>query len=322
MKENKKNESLSAFEAEKIRSKYTLLIENVIEANMRFPEELKDCVLSSSMIQKIMYEFKFHFLILEFGLCLTDFPEDFQNACIALHEEFQKDFPYASVVDTSKKNSCIITNYRSPLHFIYFMAEYDKPREIIKEVTANLIEKHQLSPVLQKYKVIAENAFVEQEYRIILMFYVRKFNSYPCILMSKPIPKPISEEGLRKLEECYEEIASMYEWGNEVDYSLIQQGFFDLSEAIPELIEGLEYSLILNNSRYQKLIFSDEIEMPEVKNYYEVMSCSQELIDHGKRMRRLINKFPVSDIEPDTESEPNSNDFKNIFDDDNDELPF
>lgn len=322
MNENEKNEGLNAFEAEKIRSKYTLLIQNVIEANLRFPEELKDCVLSSSMIQKIMYEFEFHFLILEFGLCLTDFPEDFQNACITLHEEFQKDFPYASVVDTSRSNGHIITNYRSPLHFIYFMAEYDKPREIIKEITANLIEKYQLTSIVQKYKVIANNAFVEQEYRIVLMFYVRKFNSFPCILMSNPLPKPLSEESLRKLEECYAEIAHMYEWGNEVDYSLIQQGFFDLSEAIPELIEGLEYSLILNNSRYQKLIFSDEIDMPEVKNYYDVMPCSQELIDHGKRMRRLINKFPVSDIEPDTESEPNSNDFKKMFEDDDDELPF
>lgn len=174
MNENKKNEGLSAFEAEKIRSKYAELIQNVIEANLKFPEELKDCVLSSSMIEKIMFEFEYHFLILEFGLCLTDFPEDFQNACIALHEEFQKDFPYASVVDASKKNTCIITNYRSPLHFIYFMAEYDEQREIIKGVTNKLIEKYQLSPILQKYKVIAKNAFFEQEYRVVLMFLYQK----------------------------------------------------------------------------------------------------------------------------------------------------
>jgi hypothetical protein len=320
MKKNEKNEGISAFEAKKIRAKYTELIQNVIEANLRFPDEIKDCLLSSSMIEKIMFEFEYHFLILEFGLCLTDFPADFQKACIELHDEFQKDFPYASVVDTSKKNSYIITNYRSPLHFIYFMAEYDEPREIMKEVTNNLIEKYQLTPVLQKYKVIAKNVFVEQECRIVLIFYVRKFNSYPCILMSKHIPKPISEEGLRKLEECYEEIAFEFEWGNEVDHSLIQEGFFDLSEAFPELIERLEYSLIVNNSRYKKLVFSDEIEMPEVKNYYDVMPCSQELIDHGKKMRSIIGKFPAPDVEAEYENGPASEYNKNIFDDD--ELPF
>ncbi len=320
MKKNEKNEGLSAFETEKIRSKYTLLIQNVIEANLRFPDEIKECVLSSSMIEKIMFEFEYHFLILEFGLCLTDFPADFQKACIELHEEFQKDFPFASVVDASRSNDHIITNYRSPLHFIYFMAEYDEPRQIIREVTNNLIEKYQLIPVLQKYKVISKNAFAEQEYRIVLMFYVRKFNSYPCILMSKPIPKPISEEGLRKLEEFYEEIAFDFEWGNEVDHSLIQEGFFDLSEAVPELLERLEYSLIINNSRYQKLIFGDEIEMPEVKNYYEMMPSSQELLDHGKRMRRLINKFPEPTVETDSEVKSTEADTKHVVDDD--ELPF
>ena len=95
MNENEKNEGLSAFEAKKIRSKYTQLIQNVIEANLGFPDEIKDCVLSSSMIEKIMFEFEYHFLILEFGLSLTDFPADFQKACIELHEEFQKDFPFA-----------------------------------------------------------------------------------------------------------------------------------------------------------------------------------------------------------------------------------
>lgn len=322
MKKNEKNEGISAFEVEKIRAKYTELIQNVIEANLRIPDEIKDCVLSSSMIEKIMFEFEYHFLILEFGLCLTDFPSDFQKACIELHEEFQKDFSYASVVDASRSNDHIITNYRSPLHFIYFMAEYDEPRQIIREVTNNLIEKYQLTPVLQKYKVIGKNAFVEQECRIVLMFYVRKFNSYPCILMSKPIPKPISEEGLRKLEECYEEIALEFEWGNEVDHSLIQEGFFDLSGAVPELLEGLEYSLIINNSRFQKVIFSDEIEMPEVKNYYKVMSCSQELIDHGKRMRRIINKFPKSDVETEPKTESTSPDTKDIFEEDDDDMPF
>ena len=322
MKEKTKNEGLSAFEAEKIRSKYTLLIENVIEVNMRFPEELKDCVLSTSMIEKIMFEFEFHFLILEFGLCLNDFPEDFQKACIELHDEFQKDFPYASVVDTSKSNAYIITNYRSPFHFIYFMAEYDEPREIIKEVTTNLIEKYQLTPVLQKYKVIAKNAFFEQEYRIVLMFYIRKFNSYPCIVMSRPIPKPVSEEGLRTLEECYEEIVYVNEWGNEAEYERLVDGWVELSDIIPELPEGLRYSLILNNSRYKKLIFSDEIEMPELKNYYDIMPYSQELIDHDKRMGRLMRKFSNSFVKTVPETEPISPETKNIFDDDNDELPF
>lgn len=319
MKDKEKKEGLSAFEAEKIRSKYTNLIQDVIVANLNFPDEIKDCVLSSSMIEKIMFEFEYNFLILEFGLCLTDFPEDFQKACVALHEEFQNDFPYASVVDASRSNDHIITNYRSPLHFIYFMAEYDQPRELIKEVTANLIEKYQLIPVVQKYKVIAKNAFVEQEYRIVLMFYVRNFNSYPCILMSRPIPKPISEEGLSKLEECYEEIALEFEWGNEVDHSLVQEGFFDLSGAIQELPERLEYSLIVNNSRYIKLIFSDEIEMPKVKNYYDLMSYPQELIDHGQRMRRIIGKFPASDVEVEKETEPDSEFNKSI---DDDEFPF
>lgn len=322
MKEQTKNEGLSSFEAEKIRSKYTLLIENVVEANMRFPEELKDCVLSSSMIEKIMFEFEYHFLILEFGLCLTDFPEDFQNACIALHEEFQKDFPYASVVDTSKKNSCIITNYRSPLHFIYFMAEYDEPREIIKEVTNKLIEKYQLTPVLQKYKVIAKNAFFEQEYRIVLMFYIRKFNSYPCIVMSRPIPEPISKEGLRKLEECYEEIVYVNEWGNEAEYERLVDGWVELSDVIPELPEALKYSLILNNARYKKLILSHEIEMPKVKNYYDLMPCSQELIDHDMRMGRIMRKFSSSFVKTNLIDETTSQDTKKIFDDYNDELPF
>lgn len=322
MNENEKNEGLIAFEAEKIRSKYTLLIQNVIEANLRFPEELKDCVLSSSMIQKIMYEFEFHFLILEFGLCLTDFPEDFQNACITLHEEFQKDFPYASVVDTSKSNADIITNYRSPLHFIYFMAEYDEPREIIKEVTNKLIEKYELIPVLQKYKVIAKNAFFEQEYRIVLMFYIRKFNSYPCIVMSRPIPKPISKEGLRKLEECYEEIVCVNEWGNEAEYERLADGWVELSDVIPELPEDLKYSLVLNNARYKKLVFSDEIEMPELKNYYDVMPCSQELIDHDIRMGRLMRKFSNSIVKTKPETELTSPDTKDIFEGDDDDMPF
>ncbi|MBA4135372.1 MAG: hypothetical protein C0525_11660, partial [Flavobacterium sp.] len=71
MKNKEKNEGLSAFEAEKIRSKYTNLIQDVIVANLNFPDEIKDCVLSSSMIEKIMFEFEYNFLILEFGLCLT-----------------------------------------------------------------------------------------------------------------------------------------------------------------------------------------------------------------------------------------------------------
>jgi hypothetical protein len=321
MKDKEKNEGLSAFEAEKIRSKYTNLIQDVIVANINFPDEIKDCVLSSSMIEKIMFEFEYNFLILEFGLCLNDFPEEFQKACIALHEEFHKDFPYASVVDTSKKNSYIITNYRSPLHFIYFMAEYDQPREIIKEVTNKLIEKYQLTPVLQRYKVIAKNTFFEQEYRVVLMFYIRKFNSYPCILMSRPIPKPISEEGLRKLEDCYEEIVYVNEWGNEVEYERLVDGWVELSDIVPELTEGLRYGLILNNNRYKKLVFSDEIQMPELKNYYDVMPYSQELIDHDKRMRRLMNKFSDSFVKTEPISEPKKLIDLDLLDDD-DELPF
>jgi hypothetical protein len=267
-----------------------------------------------------MFEFEYNFLILEFGLCLTDFPEDFQKACIALHEEFQKDFPYASIVDTTKKNSYIITNYRSPLHFIYFMAEYDQPREIIKEVTNKLIEKYQLTPVLQRYKVIAKNTFFEQEYRVVLMFYIRKFNSYPCILMSRPIPKPISEEGLRKLEECYEEIVYVNEWGNEVEYERLVDGWVELSDIVPELTEGLRYGLILNNNRYKKLVFSDEIQMPELKNYYDVMPYSQELIDHDKRMRRLMNKLSDSFVKTEPISESKKLIDLDLLDDD--ELPF
>ncbi len=322
MKKNEKNDGLSAFETEKIRSKYTLLIQNVIEANLRFPEELKDCVLSSSMIEKIMFEFEYHFLILEFGLCFTDFPEDFQNACVELHEEFQKDFPYASVVDDSKKTDTIMTNNRSPLHFIYFMAEYDEPREIIRDVTKKLIEEFQLIPVLQKYKVIAENAFVEQKPRIVLKFYVRKFNSYPCILMSRPLPKFKSREELRKLEKSYEEIAYVYEWGNEVDYDQIADGYFYLSGVVPELEEGLKYSLIVSIGRYGKLVTSDEIEMPEVKNYYDLMPFSQELIDHCIRMRKIMSKFPINEIEPEIETESNTPNSIDIFEEDDDDRPF
>lgn len=322
MKEQTNNGGLTASEKEKIRAKYAELIEKVIEANLRFPEELKDCMLSSSMIEKIMFEFEYHFLILEFGLCFTDFPEDFQNACIELHEEFQKDFPYASVVDDSKPNNYITTNYRAPLDFIYFMAEYDEPREIIRDVTKKLIEEFQLTPVLQKYKVIAENAFIEQEYRIVLKFYVRKFNSYPCILMSRPISGFISREGLRKLEKNYEEIAYMYEWGNEVDYEQLVEGYFDLSVVVPELPEGLRYSLIVSNLRYGKLVFSDEIEMPKLKNYYGLMPFSQEMVDQCIRMERIMSKFPITDAKPEIETEstlPNSTD---IFEGDDDDLPF
>ena len=45
---------MSAFKAYKIKAKYAKLIQNVIEANLRFHNEIKDFVLSSSMIEKIM----------------------------------------------------------------------------------------------------------------------------------------------------------------------------------------------------------------------------------------------------------------------------
>jgi hypothetical protein len=107
MNENEKNEGLSAFDAEKIRAKYTELIQNVIDANLSFSDEIKDCILDCNNIENIMIHFDCWFLVHEFGLELSDFPTEFQSACNKLHNEFQKDFPNASILDTTKKTNAM-----------------------------------------------------------------------------------------------------------------------------------------------------------------------------------------------------------------------
>jgi predicted Zn-dependent protease with MMP-like domain len=65
-----------------IQSKYAPLLLNVIIANNNFPDEIKDCIIDNKMLEKILLESDFDFLINEFGKNITEFPEEFQKACI------------------------------------------------------------------------------------------------------------------------------------------------------------------------------------------------------------------------------------------------
>ncbi len=315
---------LSASQTELIRNKYYILIQDVIEANLKFPVDLKDCILDRSMIEKIMVENDYQFLIYEFGKILSDFPETFQSACKAMHDEFQKDFPYAGIVDASKRNSIYMTNYRSPLHFIYYMEEYDEPREIIRELINKFIDEYQLTKIFQPYVVVAENVSFETKFQLQLSIYIREINNHPCVMLSKPFSEPVSEENLKNIELYYVDLSILHEWGNEIDFHWIGYTKEAIMEFIPDFYESIEsgecYDLVTRPNRHGSLIFSDEIELPILKNSYKKLPCPQEEIDHVYKRNLLMSKFDFSS----NKSESIEDISNTIFDDnyDDDDRPF
>lgn len=274
MKKNEKNEGISAFEAKKIRAKYTELIQNVIETNIGFPDNLKDCIIDHNMIEKIMLHFDYQFLIHEFGLDFNEFPIEFRNACIALHEEFQKDFPYASVIDTTKKNKVYLKNYRCPLNLVYHLAEYEELKKLLREINLNLINQYGRIATVHPYLVKAENVKSVNGYQLKLSIYIREINKYPCVLISKEFNEPISDKFLKTIEDNYIDLSVAQNWGNEIDYCWICEDKSQLMGLIPEFDSipnsFYEYFEVFSKPElYTRLLLSNDFEMTNIDTRYE-----------------------------------------------------
>jgi hypothetical protein len=322
MNENEKNEGLSAFEAEKIRSKYTELIQNVIDANLSLPEEIKDFILDCNNIEDIMIHFDCWFLVHEFGLELSDFPTEFQSACNKLHNEFQKDFPNASILDTTKKNKCYGMNYRSPLHLVYFLAEYDDVRDIIRDVIVTLVNliynKKGIECKNFPYIVKAENIRSKNGYVLELRIYKNKINKYPCVLNSIEYSEPLDNKILAIIESSYEQLAINHAWTNEIDYSWINFSKRELLGLIPDFNhlpdnENIYFFKVIDMpGRYSKIIFSDEIDMANINTDYG------RFFDIDESILKSIRKKEYTE----EEIEINRKEFEEFFGEDDDELPF
>ena len=321
MKEQTNNGGLTASEKEKIRAKYAELIEKVIEANLRFPEEIKDCILDCNNIEHIMIHFDCWFLVREFGMELSEFPIDFQAACNKLHNEFQKDFPYASVLDTTKKNKSYGMNYSSPLHLVYFLAEYDDVREIIRDEIIRLLrlhyEQHGVDHKNFPFVVKAKNIPSKNGYILELRIYKNKINKFPFILNSMEYSEPLDDRFLANIESSYEQLSIDHAWTNDVDYTWICSSKKELLGFIPEFNQIPDhgniyfFTVVSIPDFYSKIIYSNNVDMTNINTafgrYFDIDESTLNYIQ---------KEYTQGEIEK------NRKELEEFFGEDDDELPF
>ena len=262
MIENLKTRKLEELKSRKfvgVQKKYAPLFLNVIETNNNFPVELSDCVIDHNMLEKIMLEFNYQFLIHEFGKQLTDFPEEFQRAIIVLHEEFQKDFNKASIIDSSIKNSVYGKNYRSPLQYFYHQSDFKEIKNQLRGLMFLFSTELGIVANLQPYKVFASCLNSEKKFKLRLEIYVREKNNFPHVLESNSFSKPVDQVDLKLIEQYYEWLGSSQKWGNEIDYSYISEMGEEIQKFIPDFpVEYPLLKIISIPNRYGKLIYSEE----------------------------------------------------------------
>ena len=232
-----------------IQSKYAPLLLNVIIANNNFPDEIKDCILDHNMLEKILLESDFDFLINEFGKNITEFPKEFQKACIELNWEFQKDFPKASEVDLSLKNKVYLKNYRSPSQFFYFQTEYDEIRNNIRDLMLVFVNELGIVANLQSYDVYANCVNYEGRYKLQLEMYVREKNNFPHIFESKPFLNSINQVDLKLIEQYYEWLSVSQKWRDEIEYTFVNQMGDEMQKYIPDF--SLKYPVYNYTSSYK-----------------------------------------------------------------------
>ena len=258
-----------------IQEKYAPLFLDVIEENLNLEGEFDKCRLDQNMLEDLLLTKDAHFLTNEFGRSLLEFPEHFILACNRLYKKFQNDFPYASIVDTTKKNKVYLKNYRSPKQYYYYMNEYDEPRKLLRELILKFVLALEIIPVVQNYVVSAQNEFEEyNNINLIIKIYICFKNDYPHVFKSKPYKAPISEENLRKIEELIVGISKGYQWRNEMDYDFGEVIKSDLLKIAPELKENMEKNdsilkLFYVPDRYINTRYSNQIDdLPKINNFY------------------------------------------------------
>ena len=232
-----------------IQSKYAPLFLNVIIANNNFPDELKDCILDHNMLEEILLESDFNFLINEFGKNFTEFPKEFQKACIELNEEFQKDFPKASVVNSSLKNKVYGKNNRSPSKKFYYQSEFDEIRKLIRDSMLVLVDELGIVANLQSYDVYASCVNYEGKYKLKLEMFVREKNNFPHVFESRPFLNPIDQVDLKLIEQYYEWLSVSQKWQDEIDYTFVVQIGDEIKKYIPDF--SLEYPIYSLTSSYK-----------------------------------------------------------------------
>lgn len=261
---------------EGIQKKYAPLFLDVIEENLKLEGEFGKILLDQKMLEELLLIKDAHFLTNEFGRSLLEFPEQFILVCNRLYKTFQSDFPYANIVDSTKKNKVICKNYRSPNQYFYYMNEYDEIRIILRELINKLISTLEIIPFPQKYIVSAKNEIEEfnTNYQLVIKIYISFKNDYPHIFKSNPFKNPISEAKLRRIEELIEEISIRQKWGNEMNYDFEDFIKNDLLKIAPELKENMRASesilkLFYVPQRFINTRYSDQIDdLPEIKNFY------------------------------------------------------
>ena len=244
-----KLEELKTRNYEGIQSKYAPLILNVIIANNNFPDELKDCILDHNMIEKILLESDFTFLINEFGKNITEFPDEFKKSCIELNWEFQKDFPKASVENTSLKNKVYGKNYNSPSKKFYYQPEFNEIKNSIRDIMLVIVNELGIVANLQSYDVYANCVNYEGKYILQLEMYVREKNNFPHVFESRPFLNPIDQVDLKLIEQYYEWLSVSDKWTNEIDYTFINHFGDELQKYIPDF--SLEYPVYNYTNSYK-----------------------------------------------------------------------
>ncbi len=259
-----------------IEKTYAPLLLDVIYENSKFEGELEKCVLDHNMLEDLLLTRDAHFLTNEFGRNLLGFPEGFVVACMRLYKQFQSDFPYANVVDTTKKNKIYGINYSLPKQYFYYMAEYDEPRNLLRELITKFTKALEIKAVPQGFIVVAENTSSQVfKYKLKISIYIGFKNDYPHIFESKTFSTPISKEALREIEACVTELSIVHQWKNEMDYefsSYLKNGtLFSFAPQLQEDYEEDDHLFQLHSvpQRFLGVRYSYEIDdLPPIKNYY------------------------------------------------------
>lgn len=218
-----------------IKNKYAQLILNVIIANNNLPIELKDCILDHNMLESLMLDSDYIFLISEFGKDLSEFPIEFQVACKDLKNEFQIDYSHACLIDYSIKNKVYGKNYKSVRQYFYYQEQYESVRSQIRELIIYFISELGIVANLPKYDVFASCVVFGDKFKLRLEIYVREINNYPSIFESKEFPNSIDLVNLKKIEHYYEWLAIAQKWGNEIDLDYIFSSGKEIQSLIPDL---------------------------------------------------------------------------------------
>jgi hypothetical protein len=213
-------------------------------------------------------------------------------------------------------------NYRSPLHLVYFLAEFDDVREIIREEIIRLINfNYDLHGVYIKnfpYIVKAANIPSKNGYMLELRIYKNKINNFPCVLNSIEYGEPLDYRFLDIIESSYEQLAIDHAWTNEIDYTWINFSKRELLGLIPDFNhlpdnENIYFFKVIDMpDRYSKLICSDEVDMTNINTDYGRFFDIDESI-----LKSIRNKEYTEE-----EIEKNRKEFEEFFGEDDDELPF